>query len=254
MFETLMALTSMLQLLRQQCAWTKEQTMVSLAPQTIEEAYELHDAIDQGDVDDIKSELGDLLYHIVFYTQIAQEQGLFSFADVANVAIEKHDERMPSEQERDQYAADEVKTHWEQQKLARLQQQDSILDGVATTIPALMRAVKLQNRAAAVGFDWPDAEPVLEKVKEEFNELTDEMQHDNNQSRINEEYGDLLFVIANLARHLNIDPETALRQANQKFIQRFQSIEAQARIQQQNLNELTLEQMEQYWQQAKNSS
>lgn len=254
LFESFHKLVDYLKSLRQSdnaCAWTQAQTFQSLAPQTIEESYELTDAIERNDSEAIKSELGDLLYHIVFYAQIAEENNLFNIEDIAQNMLEKHERRLPKPEQRDQFDAAAVNAHWEKEKAKELAKQNSILEGIAKTIPALTRAIKLQNRAAKVGFDWPSALPVLDKIEEELNELKHEIQQSNDNEKIQEEYGDLLFVIANLARHLHLDPEMTLRQANEKFCQRFHFIEQQAKSENKPLSDMTLEEMEQLWRRSK---
>lgn len=235
------------------CAWTRGQTFASLAPQTIEESYELLDAIQSNDVQQIKNELGDMLYHVMFYIQIAEESGLFDLDDVAQVSLDKHQARMPSKEQRATMTAAEVNEHWQiykrQQHKAR--PQDSVLDGIARTLPAMIQAYKLQTRAAEVGFDWPDVKPVFAKIVEELTELQSEVDANNDQEAQKIEAGDLLFSCINLLRHLNIDPETALHAANLKFMRRFQYIEAQLAQQQQPINRVNLATLEQLWQQAK---
>jgi len=248
MLDKALEVIDLIKKLRKTCAWTSSQTWKSLAPQTLEETYELVDAIEQNDVDEIKSELGDLLYHTLFYCEIAEEQGLFTFSDIAHDVIVKHDERLPPEALRASLDAEGVNTYWDQQKIKQLSEQDSLLSGIAKSIPALMRAIKLQNRAAKVGFDWPTIPPVYAKIREELAELEEASTPEEQR----EEYGDLLFVVANLARHLNLDPETTLREANEKFTHRFQYIEQRARESNQNLNQLSLEEMEAYWDESKN--
>lgn len=251
MIDQALEVIALIKKLRKTCPWTAAQTWKSLSPQTLEESYELMDAVEQQDVDEVKSELGDLLYHTLFYCEIAEEQGLFTFSDIAKDVIEKHDERLPPEALRTTLDAEGVNTYWEQQKIQQLASQESILDGIAKAIPALMRAIKLQNRAAKVGFDWPNAKPVLSKIKEEIGELEDAIVNPQHHHHLEEEYGDLLFVVANLARHLQLDPESALRAANEKFTKRFQFIEKRAKDTNQTLATLGLEKMEAFWDEAK---
>lgn len=207
------------------CPWDIEQTFETIAPYTIEEAYEVADAIEAGDMQELKKELGDLLLQTVYQTQIATEQGLFTFADVTDTVSDKLVARHPhvfGDESRDKSAEQQIKD-WETVKAAERanQSQTGTLDGVAKALPALLRATKLQKRAARVGFDWPDIDPVLDKVSEELAELKDA----KDPAHQEEEFGDLLFVMANVARHLNINPEEALRKANAKFTRRFEYIE-----------------------------
>ena len=207
------------------CPWDIEQSFSSIAPYTIEEAYEVADAIARGDMADLKGELGDLLLQTVYHTAIGEEEGLFTFHTVADAISDKMVARHPhvfGDQSPDK-TAEQQTIDWETIKAAESAKADqtSTLDGVALGLPALTRAVKLQKRAARVGFDWPDVEHVLDKIREEI----DELKAAESAAHRNEEFGDLMFVMANLARHLNIDPEQALRDANQKFTRRFNGIE-----------------------------
>jgi nucleoside triphosphate diphosphatase len=207
------------------CPWDIEQTFRTIAPYTIEEAYEVADAIERDALDELEGELGDLLLQVVYHAQMAEEAGRFALADVIRAIGDKMVRRHPhvfGAESRDKTAADQIRD-WEAAKAAERGARASVLDGVAAGLPALTRAVKLQNRAARVGFDWPDAGPVLDKIVEEAGELREAM---DDPDRAFEEFGDLLFVVANLARHLRIDPEAALRAANAKFERRFRGIEA----------------------------
>ncbi|MCB1341513.1 MAG: nucleoside triphosphate pyrophosphohydrolase [Pseudooceanicola sp.] len=209
------------------CPWDIEQDFATIAPYTIEEAYEVADAIERQAWDELKGELGDLLFQSVFHAQMAAERGLFDFDDVANQMSDKMVARHPhvfGDESRDK-SAEQQTVDWETIKAAERagKAQGGALDGVAVGLPALLRAVKLQKRAARVGFDWPDATHVLDKISEETAELVAEMGGDPD--RLEEEFGDLMFVMANLARHLKIDPEAALRRANGKFVRRFRGIE-----------------------------
>lgn len=233
------------------CAWTQAQTLESLVPQTIEESYELAEAIESDDGKAIQSELADLLYHVLFYANIAEEKYQFTLDDMAATMIEKHQQRLPATEQRSDFDAEQTNDYWEQKKAEKLAQQDSILDGVATTLPAFTRSIKLQNRAARVGFDWPDVTPVFDKIDEEIAEVKAEIDKQAPIEAIEEELGDLLFAATNLARHLNLDPETALRKANRKFTKRFQALEAVVKDEQQDLSKLSLEQMEAIWQRVK---
>lgn len=210
------------------CPWDVEQTFASIAPYTIEEAYEVADAIARQDWDELRGELGDLLLQTVYHTAIAEEAGLFDFADVARAIADKMVARHPhvfGTESRDKSAAQQT-LDWERIKAAEraAQAQGRTLDGVAIGLPALLRAVKLQKRAARVGFDWPEVGQVLDKMQEEARELV-EAQETLGPEEVEEEMGDLLFVMANLARHMKVDPEAALRRANAKFTRRFAAIE-----------------------------
>ncbi len=206
------------------CPWDIEQSFASIAPYTIEEAYEVADAIDRGAMDELPGELGDLLLQTVYHTQMGQEAGQFSFASVTKAIADKMIARHPhvfGDESRDKSATQQT-ADWEKIKAA--ERQGRTLDGVALGLPALLRAVKLQKRAARVGFDWPEIAQVLDKMQEEARELV-EARETLTQAEIAEEMGDLLFVMANLARHLHVDPEAALRGANAKFTRRFAHIE-----------------------------
>ncbi|MGV6840301.1 MAG: nucleoside triphosphate pyrophosphohydrolase [Planktomarina sp.] len=208
------------------CPWDIEQTFQTIAPYTIEEAYEVADAIERGDMDDLKGELGDLLLQTVYHAAIGEEGGHFDFHAIADGISDKMVARHPhvfGDESRDKTAEQQTKD-WEAVKAAErgAKGEAGVLDGVAMGLPALLRAVKLQKRAARVGFDWPNVGQVLDKVHEELGELADA----TDPAHIEEEFGDLLFVMANVARHKGIDPEAALRAANAKFTRRFRSIEA----------------------------
>ncbi|MDO5611837.1 MAG: nucleoside triphosphate pyrophosphohydrolase [Paracoccus sp. (in: a-proteobacteria)] len=236
------------------CPWDIEQDFASIAPYTIEEAYEVADAIDRQAWDELPGELGDLLLQVVFHAQIAAEQGRFDFADCARAISDKLIARHPhiyGDESRDKSAAQQVKD-WETIKAAERAsgQAKGVLDGVAMGLPALTRAVKLQNRAARVGFDWPGAADVLEKISEETAELV-EARDSLGPDAMAEEFGDLLFVMANLARHLDIDPEQALRAANAKFTRRFAAIEATLAAQGRTPADSDLAEMDALWNAAK---
>ncbi|MBL4873279.1 MAG: nucleoside triphosphate pyrophosphohydrolase [Rhodobacteraceae bacterium] len=209
------------------CPWDIEQDFASITPYTIEEAYEVADAIERGEMGDLRDELGDLLLQVVYHSQMAQEAGLFGFDDVVDAISAKMYRRHPhvfGNESRDKTATQQV-SDWEQIKAAeRGASAVSALDGVAAGLPALTRAIKLQNRAARVGFDWPETAMVLDKIIEEAGELV-EAQDSLGKDEIAEEFGDLLFVMANLARHLDLEPETVLRSANAKFTRRFKMVE-----------------------------
>ncbi|SEP57285.1 nucleoside triphosphate pyrophosphohydrolase [Thalassovita taeanensis] len=211
------------------CPWDIEQDFSTVAPYTIEEAYEVADAIERQDWADLKGELGDLLFQSVFHAQMAEDAGLFTFHDIANTMSDKMVARHPhvfGDESRDK-SVDQQTADWEKIKAAERagKAQGGTLDGVAVGLPALLRAMKLQKRAARVGFDWPQIDQVIDKIHEEAAELA-EARNTLTQKEIEEEYGDLLFVMANLGRHLHIDPEAALRAANAKFTRRFEGVEA----------------------------
>lgn len=218
------------------CPWDREQSFATIAPYTIEEAYEVADAIARGDMSALKDELGDLLFQVVFHARLAEEAGLFGFDDVAAAIADKMERRHPHVfgDIRIDSAAAQTEA-WEEHKAAerrtRAQQTGdghSVLDGVALSVPALLRAVKIQSRAARIGFDWPEARPVFDKLAEEIAELRAELQDGVDPARLEDELGDILFAVANLARKLGIDPEAALRRATAKFERRFRSVEALA--------------------------
>ncbi len=241
------------------CPWDIKQDFSTIAPYTIEEAYEVAEAIEAGDMLHLKDELGDLLFQVIFHSQMAQEKDHFNFNDVVDCICDKMIRRHPHVFGGADYRnAEEQTKAWEAQKAQERKQKDgtsSVLDGVTTGLPALTRAIKLQNRAARVGFDWPDSSLVLDKLNEEMAELSHELiqakKGANNQDKITEEFGDMMFVYANLARHLNIEPERALRSANYKFEQRFKKVEQLAAKQDRSLENMTLEEMDQLWDQVK---
>lgn len=238
------------------CPWDVEQDFDSIAPYTIEEAYEVADAIERGDMDDLKDELGDLLLQVVFHAQMAKEEGLFDFSDVVRAICEKMIRRHPHVfGDEEQRSAGSVKGRWEkikaEEKAAKGAKQASILDDVPLSLPALVRAIKLQNRAARVGFDWPDTSQVIDKLNEEMLELSAELAKGGDADRLEDEMGDLLFVYANLARHLNVDPEAALRRANAKFRRRFGRIEEKLAAAGKRPEDSTLEEMDAFWNEAK---
>ena len=236
------------------CPWDIEQTFQTIAPYTIEEAYEVADAIERQNWLELRGELGDLLLQSVYHTQMASEAGLFDFDDVANDISDKMVARHPhvfGEESRDK-SADQQTQDWEKIKAAEraAKQRRGVLDDVALGLPALMRSVKLQKRAARVGFDWPDISMVVDKIVEEARELS-EAQDENDHAHLAEEYGDLLFVIANLGRHLKIDPEEALRSANNKFTRRFRFIEAELKKRGKSPEDSDLKEMDALWDAAK---
>src|SRR6056297_343651 len=236
------------------CPWDIQQTFASIAPYTIEEAYEVADAIERNALDELKDELGDLLLQVVFHAQIASDKGLFAFNEVADAISDKMVARHPhvfGAESRDKTAEQQTRD-WETVKAAEraAKAQSGVLDGVAVGLPALLRAVKLQKRAARVGFDWPDASHVLDKITEEAAELQ-EAADTLTQDKVEEEFGDLLFVMANLARHMKVDPEQALRGANAKFTRRFERIETLLAERGMRPEDSTLEDMDALWDRAK---
>jgi ATP diphosphatase len=241
------------------CPWDAEQTFASIAPYTIEEAYEVADAIERQDMADLKGELGDLLFQVVFHGRMAEEAGAFDFNDVAEHVADKMVRRHPhvfGEQDGIDSAGAQT-LNWEAQKAAERSEkarldgkQESALDGVAMGLPALTRAEKIQKRAARVGFDFPDIGPVVGKIDEELAEVRAELDS-GNRSRQETEIGDLLFAVTNLARFLKIDPEAALRSANQKFVRRFHAVEQSLRAEGQTPETSTLEKMDAHWNTAK---
>lgn len=233
------------------CPWDLEQDFASIAPYTIEEAYEVADAIERADWDELRSELGDLLFQSVFHAQIASERGLFDFDNIANTMSDKMVARHPHVfgDESNAKSAEQQTADWETIKAAEraAKAEKGVLDGVAMGLPALMRAVKLQKRAARVGFDWPSTDEVIDKIVEEAQELREATDPDH----LEEEFGDLLFVMANLARHMNIDPEAALRRTNAKFTRRFGQIEADLAAQGRHPKDSSLAEMDALWDAAK---
>ena len=237
------------------CAWDLEQTFATIAPYTIEEAYEVADAIERGDLADLRDELGDLLFQVVFHSRMAEEVGAFAFGDVAEAISDKMIRRHPHVfgQATHRSAAEQAQA-WEatkaQERAAKGASHAGVLDGVPAGLPALTRATKLTARAARVGFDWPDAAKVFEKLHEEIGELEAEIEGAQ-KDRLRDELGDVLFVVANLARKLNVEPEDALRGANAKFIRRFSFIEDALRAEGRTPEQSDLREMDALWNQAK---
>ncbi|MGB0146796.1 MAG: nucleoside triphosphate pyrophosphohydrolase [Flavobacteriaceae bacterium] len=236
--------------LREQCPWDRKQTFESLRHLTIEETYELADAILDKDHKAMEGELGDLLLHVFFYAKIGSESGAFDMATVANAISEKLINRHPHIYG-DLEVADEeeVKKNWEQLKLK--EGKESVLSGVPKALPALIKANRIQDKVAGVGFDWEAPEQVFDKVKEELDELSEAVTLGQKQD-IESEFGDVLFSMINYARFLGLDPEAALERTNKKFIKRFKYLEQQAKAQNKTLKSMTLEEMDVYWEQAKN--
>lgn len=240
----------------QGCPWDREQTFATIAPYTIEEAYEVADAIQRGDMQELKNELGDLLFQVVFHAQMAREQGLYDFEDIVAAIAEKLVRRHPHVFGGARIESAQAQTvAWETHKAAERAGRGtgtavSALDGVAATLPALTRAVKLQKRAAHVGFDWPDVAGVLDKVHEEVGELRAEL-NGADRERLADEVGDLFFACVNLARRLDIDPEASLRQANAKFERRFRRMEALLAEQGRGPSDASPAELDQLWEQVK---
>lgn len=235
--------------LRAQCPWDKKQTIQTLRHLTIEEVYELGDAILDNDLEEVKKELGDVLLHIVFYSKIGSESNTFDIADVCHSICDKLIERHPHIYG-DVTVNDEedVKRNWEQLKLKEGKQ--SVLEGVPKSLPAMVKANRIQDKVAGVGFDWEEPHQVFEKVQEELAELQDEV-NEGNQDKIESEFGDVLFSMINYARFLKVDPESALERTNKKFIKRFQYLEKKSKEINKSLSEMTLEEMDIYWEEAK---
>ena len=235
--------------LREQCPWDKKQTMETLRHLTIEETYELGDAILENDLNEVKKELGDVLLHIVFYAKIGSETNDFDIADVCNDICEKLISRHPHIYG-DVKVADEeeVKRNWENLKLK--EGKVSVLEGVPKSLPALVKASRIQDKVAGVGFDWEEPQQVFEKLQEELGELQHEV-NENNQEKIEAEFGDVLFSMINYARFLKVNPENALERTNKKFIKRFQYLENKAKEMNKSLKDMTLAEMDVFWNEAK---
>jgi MazG family protein len=240
--------------LRENCPWDKKQTLESLRHLTIEETYELSDAILEGNLQEIKKEIGDIMLHLVFYSRIASEMKAFDIAEVLNAQCEKLIERHPHIYS-DVVANDEetVKANWEKIKLKK---NKSVLEGVPQSLPALVKAMRIQDKARGVGFDWEKKEQVWEKVEEEMQEFKQEFNaesdHPVDREKAMAEFGDLLFSLVNYARFINIDPEEALERTNKKFIKRFQYLESESAKDGKKMGEMTLAEMDKYWEKAKN--
>ncbi len=235
--------------LREKCPWDKKQTLESLRHLTIEEVYEVGDAILDNDLDELKKELGDVLLHIVFYAKIGSEKKAFDIADIANTISDKLIDRHPHiygdvsvENEED------VKRNWEQLKLK--EGKKSVLEGVPKSLPALVKANRIQDKVAGVGFDWEEPHQVWEKVQEELSELNEEIKS-GNQTNIEKEFGDVLFSMINYARFIKVNPENALEKTNKKFISRFQYLEEKTKEKNIKLADMSLEEMDVYWNEAK---
>jgi MazG family protein len=237
--------------LRRECPWDREQTFDSLRSNTIEETYELADAITDHNMEGIKEELGDLLLHVVFYSKLGEEAGAFDYADVANALCDKLVYRHPHVYG-DIHAntPDQVKENWEALKLRKKNRKSGTLGGVPRSLPALVKAFRVGEKAAATGFDWQKREDVWDKVKEETAEVEAEMRS-GDKANLEAEFGDLFFALVNAARLYGVDPESALERTNKKFIRRFNYMEEQAAAQGNSLHDLSLGEMEALWQEAK---
>jgi len=235
--------------LREQCPWDKKQTMESLRHLTIEEVYELGDAILDNDLDEVKKELGDVLLHIVFYSKIGSETNDFDIADVCNSICDKLVDRHPHIYGDVKVNTEEdVKRNWEQLKLK--EGKTSVLEGVPKSLPAMVKANRIQDKVAGVGFDWEEPEQVFEKVEEELAELKAEIAKENTDG-IESEFGDVLFSLINYSRFLKVNPENALERTNKKFIKRFQYLESKAKELDKSLKDMTLTEMDIFWEEAK---
>lgn len=235
--------------LREKCPWDREQTMESLRQLTIEETYELADAILDGDMQEVKKELGDLFLHLVFYAKIGSEKGAFDVADVLNGICDKLIHRHPhiyGDVKAD--SAEKVKQNWEAIKLK--EGKKSVLEGVPQSLPAIVKATRIQEKAAGIGFDWEAPEQVWDKVQEEMDELCAEVQAAD-AGRMEGEFGDLLFALVNYARFIGVSPENALARTNTKFINRFRMMEDQIASEGLNMQSMTLEELDKYWNEAK---
>lgn len=242
------------------CPWDREQTFASIAPYTVEEAYEVADAIQRGDIEDLKEELGDLLLQVIYHARIAEEAGAFALPDVISAIVGKMVRRHPHVYGEESRSTEGQVRAWDAHKAAEraakaqargVPDRASVLDGVPLALPALMRALKLQARAARVGFDWSEPGPILDKVAEETAELHAELTQSGDKARAQDELGDLLFVIVNLARHHGLDPEAALRGTNDKFTRRFSFIEQELAKRGSSPEAASLDEMEALWVAAK---
>jgi len=237
--------------LRAECPWDKTQTFETLRYLTIEETYELSDAVLNNNLDEIKKELGDLLLHVVFYSKIAEEKKAFSIDDVIDGISEKLISRHPhifSDVKAE--SADQVKENWEAIKLKE-KGRKTVLEGVPKSLPAMVKAYRIQEKARGVGFDWDNADQVLEKVIEEFREMRNELKANGTHERIEAEFGDLMFALINYARFINVNPDDALERTNQRFIKRFNHLEEQTIQKGKSLHDMTLDEMNVYWDEAK---
>ncbi len=236
--------------LRAKCPWDKKQTLESLRHLTIEETYELADAILENDLDEIKKELGDLMLHIVFYAKIGQEKGAFDIKDVLENINEKLIRRHPHIYSDTVVENDEqVKENWEKIKLR--EGKKKVLSGVPASLPAMVKAYRIQDKARGVGFDWEKPHQVWDKVQEELNELKYEVDNNAPHEKIEEEFGDLLFALINYSRFIDVNPESALERTNKKFIRRFEYLEAQTNASNKDMKKMSLDEMDVFWNEAK---
>ena len=238
------------------CPWDLAQNFASIAPYTIEEAYEVVDAIEQKNMQALKDELGDLLFQVIFHSQLAQEQQAFEFADVVQSICDKLTRRHPHVFDKSFVAKGDLSKQWEAHKRAEKKDEGDvgILDGIGGNQPAMSQAYKLQKKASSVGFDWPEIGGVIDKLDEEIEELKAEVEVKNNSQRIEEELGDVLFSCINLARHLNINPEGSLRLANKRFSSRFSYIEETLRLSGENIENCSLMRLDALWDDAKEAT
>ena len=257
-FENLNQLLGIMEKLRDPdrgCPWDQKQSFTSIVPFTLEEAYEVADTIERMDMDELPDELGDLLFQVVFYCQLGKEQGLFDFENVAGRISQKLIHRHPHVfGDLNNLSTDEVKANWEKLKAKERAQkaQFSLLDNIPLSLPSLSRAVKIQKRVAQVGFDWTETFQVTDKIQEELQEVMDEVNAKQvDQARVLDEVGDLLFAVVNLARHLKVDPEQALRHGNRKFEHRFRKIEQLVDASDKKIQDHSLDELESYWIQVK---
>ncbi len=235
--------------LREQCPWDKKQTLESLRHLTIEETYELSDAIIANNLDELKGEIGDLMLHMVFYSKIADEKKAFDIADVLNAICDKLVHRHPHIYGDVEVAdEEEVKANWEKLKLK--EGKTSVLQGVPKSLPALVKATRIQDKVKGIGFEWDNQDQVWDKVNEEIQEFQDEVKA-GNKAKMEEEFGDVLFSLINYARWVDINPEDALSKTNQKFIKRFQWMEAETKKDGKSISDMPLTEMDQYWEKAK---
>lgn len=236
--------------LREKCPWDRKQTLESLRHLTIEETYELADAILDNDLEEIKKELGDILLHIVFYSKIGSEKNAFDIADVTESICEKLIQRHPHIYGDVEVAdEEEVKANWEKLKLK--EGKKSVLEGVPKSLPAMIKATRIQDKARGVGFDWDNQEQVWDKVNEELVELKEEIDSNASKEKVESEFGDVLFSMINYARFIDVDPEMALERTNKKFIKRFQYLETESKKDGKEISDMTLEEMDVYWNAAK---
>lgn len=236
--------------LREKCPWDKKQTLESLRPLTIEETYELADAIVENDLSEIKKELGDILLHIVFYAKIGSEKKAFDIADVCDSIVEKLIHRHPhiygDVQVNDEK---EVKENWEKLKLK--EGKKSVLEGVPSSLPSMVKAIRMQEKAKGVGFEWPSSVGAIEKMEEELAELKEALTNNEKPERIESEFGDFLFSIVNSSRYFNVNADNALERTNKKFKRRFEHIEQRAKEMKKELYSMSLEEMDAFWEEAK---